>query len=533
MSPSPAPGPASVPSSPPRAAEDGFTLAGMLRQLASSGPAAPAVTMGDLTLTFADLQRRSSQTARLLAARGVGRGDRVAILDKNSPAFYDVLFGAAKLGAVLVGLNFRLAADELKDIVTDAEPKLTFVSGDLRPLLPDQAGVIELGQELGVLREAEDGTDVQAETTPDDIVLQLYSSGTTGRPKGAMLTNANLSWTVRMGREHYAMSAASVNLVPSPLFHIGGVGYGLTTMGQGGHTVLVRDVDPGVMLGLIARHHVTHSFMVPSVIQMLIEHPDIARTDLSSLQRIAYGGASMGQSLLIKAIATLSCEFMAVYGMTETAGTVISMGPADHDPGGPRADRLRAIGPRRPWVEPRLPDPQTGAASPGGTGGEIWARSPQNMAGYWGQPGLTAATLVADGWLRTGDAAYEDADDFVFMHDRIKDMVVTGGENVYPAEVEKVMSGHPAVQEVAVIGVPSERWGETVKAVVVVRSGAHLDPAELIAWTRDRLAHYKCPTSVDIVTELPKNATGKLLKHQLRAPYWPPLGSQPLGTARP
>jgi acyl-CoA synthetase (AMP-forming)/AMP-acid ligase II len=502
----------------------GFTLPAMLRDIASSTPDAPAVTMDGVTLTFADLQRRSSQTARLLAARGVGRGDRVAILGKNSPAFYDVLFGAAKLGAVLVGLNFRLSADELKDIVTDAEPKLTFVSGDLRPLLPDQAGVIELGQEFGVLREAEDVTDVEAETAPGDIVLQLYSSGTTGRPKGAMLTNANLSWTVRMGREHYAMSPASVNLVPSPLFHIGGVGYSLTTMGQGGHTMLVRDVDPAVMLRLIARHHVTHSFMVPSVIQMLIEHPDVTGTDLSSLQRIAYGGASMGQSPLIKAIDILGCEFMAVYGMTETAGTVISMSPADHDPGGPRAGLLRSIGQPLPWVETRIADPLTGADSPVGTVGEIWVRSPQNMTGYWGQPELTAATLVADGWLRTGDAAYEDADGFVFMHDRIKDMVVTGGENVYPAEVEKVMSGHPGVREIAVIGVPSERWGETVKAVVVVRPGADLDPAELIAWTRDRLAHYKCPTSADIVTELPRNATGKVLKHQLRAPYWPPLG---------
>src|ERR1700722_20164286 len=315
----------------------GFTLPAMLRDIASSTPDAPAVTMDGATLTFADLQRRSAQTARLLMAHGIGPGDRVAILDKNSPAFYDVLFGAAKLGAVLIGLNYRMAADELKAIVADAEPKLTFVSDDLRPLLPAEASVITIGLEFDALRAAQDSIDVRAETTPDDIVLQLYSSGTTGQPKGAMLTNASLSWTVRMGREHYAMSRASVNLVPSPLFHIGGVGYSLTTMGQGGHTVLVRDVDPAVMLRLIARHHVTHSFMVPSVIQMLVEHPDIARTDLSSLQRIAYGGASMGQSPLIKAIDVLGCEFMAVYGMTETAGTVISMRPADHDPGGPRA----------------------------------------------------------------------------------------------------------------------------------------------------------------------------------------------------
>ena len=228
----------------------------------------------------------------------------------------------------------------------------------------------------------------------------------------------------------------------------------------------------------------------------------------------------MGETQLLKAMALFGCDFMGVYGMTETAGTVIALDPADHDPGGPRAGLLRSVGRPMPWLEVRIVDPATlEDAAPGGVG-EIWVRSGQNTIGYWNQPQLTADALLAGGWLRTVDAAYLDDEGFVFMHDRIKDMVVSGGENIYPAEVENVLYAHPAVQEVAVIGVPSDRWGETVKAVVVRRPDLPVDAAELITFARARLAHYKCPTSIDFAEELPRNASGKLLKHTLRAPFW-------------
>lgn len=354
----------------------------------------------------------------------------------------------------------------------------------------------------------------------DEVVLQLYSSGTTGRPKGAMITSANLMFTPRMGREYYGMDADTVNLVPSPLFHIGGIGYSLTAMGQGAHTVLVRDVDPAAVLALIERHRVTHTFLVPAVVQMLAESPALAGTDLTSLRRIAYGGAPMGETQLLKAMDLLGCDFMGVYGMTETAGSVTALAPEDHDPGGPRAGLLRSVGRPLPWLDIRVVDPVTGNEAPVGGVGEIWVRSGQNTVGYWGQPELTAETLVEGGWLRTGDAAYFDDDGYLYMHDRIKDMVVTGGENVYPAEVENVLYAHPAVLEAAVIGVPSDRWGETLKAVVVRRPGFALDAAGLIAFARERLAHYKCPTTVDFADELPRNASGKVLKKVLREPYW-------------
>ncbi len=498
----------------------GFTLGDLLRGHAADRPDAPAVTLGDRTVTFGELHTRSSQAARAFAARGVGRGDRVAVLDKNAPTFHDTVFGTAKLGVVTIGLNFRLAAPELAAIVADAAPALVIAAPEFRHLLPADLDVLELGDPFEAALAAESPEDLDIVVDPDDVALQLYSSGTTGQPKGTMISHGSLAWTVRMGREFYAMDATTVNLVPSPLFHIGGVGYGLTAMGQGGHTVLVRDVDPGLLLDLIERHGVTHSFLVPAVVQMLTDHPSLPERDLSSLQRIAYGGAPMSETQLLRAIELLRCEFMGVYGMTETSGTVVALDPADHDPVGPRSRLLRSVGRPLPWLRLKIADPLTGEEAPAGAVGEIWVRAEQNMVGYWHQPELTADTLVDDGWLRTGDAGYLDAEGFLFLHDRLKDMIVTGGENVYPAEVENVLAAHPDVQDLAVIGVPSERWGETVKAMVVRRTGSDVTAEELSTFVRDRLAHYKCPTSFDFVDTLPRNASGKILKFQLRAPFW-------------
>lgn len=495
------------------------TLAGMVRELAATRPGAPAVTLGETTRTFAELDERSSRVAQALLGAGVGPGDRVGVLDKNAPTFFEVVLGAAKVGAVTVGLNFRLAAPEVADVVADCAPALVVVDPAFTDLLPAGPARVVLGPEyeswLGGAEDPGGGLD------PDAPVLQLYSSGTTGRPKGAVLTSANLLWTPRMGAEFYGMDAGTVNLVPAPLFHIGGAGYALTALGQGGHTVLVRDMDPVAVLGLMERHRVTHTFLVPAVVQMLAESPALPGTDLSALRRIAYGAAPMGETQLRKAIALFGCDFMGVYGMTETAGSVVSLQPEDHDPGGPRAGLLRSVGRPLPWVELRVVDPATGTDAEVGGVGEIWVRSGQTTAGYWGQPELTAETITDDGWLRTGDAAYLDAEGYLFLHDRMKDMVVSGGENVYPAEVENVLHAHPGVLEAAVIGVPSDRWGETVKAVVVRRPGTVLDGAELVAFARERLAHYKCPTSVDFADELPRNASGKVLKKVLRAPFWP------------
>ncbi|MGB5757154.1 MAG: AMP-binding protein, partial [Acidimicrobiales bacterium] len=360
---------------------------------------------------------------------------------------------------------------------------------------------------------------------PEDVVFILYTSGTTGVPKGAQLTNHNMAHSAWISVSAYGFTAASTNLVAMPLFHVGGMGYGLSAFFHGGHTVLRRDADPAAIVDNIVTYGVTHAFFVPAVIQAILAVDGVEDADLGSLELLVYGAAPIGDAVLRRALAVLGCQFLQAYGMTETAGTIVTLPPEAHDPDGPRAGLLRSCGRPLPWVELRIIDPNSIAGGepvdvPIGEVGEIWVRSDQNTPGYRNQPEATAQAITGDGWLRTGDAAYRDEDGYLFLFDRFKDMIVSGAENVYPAEVENVLYDHAAVAEVAVIGVPDDRWGETVKAVVVATPGAMIDPDELIELCRDRLARYKCPTSIDVVDALPRNASGKVLKTELRAPYW-------------
>ena len=490
------------------------TLGDTLTRVTAPGPARPALTLDERTVDFGTLDEHAHRVAGALVAAGLRPGDRLAVLARNTPEFYELLFGAARAGVVLVPLNWRLAPPELAAILADADPALLVAGSDLMALAPAGVEAIVLEDGYSAWRDAGGtGDTVAHDPRPDDVVLQLYSSGTTGLPKGARLTHANLAFTPRMGREFYRMGPQSVNLVPSPLFHIGGVGYGLTALGQGGHTVLLSDLSPGHVLRLIARHRVTHAFAVPALIATWVAAPEVASTDLSSLQRVAYGGAPMTEALLRRAIDVLGCGFMAVYGMTETAGTVVSLAPEEHD----QVHLLRSVGRPLPWLEVDLVSPLTGGPVADGEVGEIRVRSGQNSPGYWHRE---ERTVDDEGWLRTGDAAYRDAAGYLYLHDRIKDLIISGGENIYPAEVENAVAAHPDVADVAVVGVPSTRWGETVKAFVVPAPGATIDPAALLADVRTRLARYKCPTSFDVVDGLPRNASGKVLRRELRAPYW-------------
>jgi long-chain acyl-CoA synthetase len=254
------------------------------------------------------------------------------------------------------------------------------------------------------------------------------------------------------------------------------------------------------------------------VIQFLLLTPGVERTDFSTLRAILYGASPITDSVLSKAMETFGCEFIQVYGLTETTGAITQLDPEHHDPiGNPML--LRSCGKPYAWVEMRIVDPETGADVPDGSVGELWTRSPQNMKGYWANEEATRAA-IEDGWFKTGDAGYRDENGFLFLHDRVKDMVVSGGENIYPAEVENVLAKHPDLADVAVIGVPHDKWGEAVKAVVVVREGADVSEQELITFAREYLAGYKLPKSVDFTDVLPRNPSGKLLKREIRAPYW-------------
>ncbi len=351
------------------------------------------------------------------------------------------------------------------------------------------------------------------------MVLQLYTSGTTGLPKGVMLTNGNCSGLMDVA-EAWDVDETSVSLVAMPLFHIGGSGWANVALARGGTDVLVPMVDPAGLIDTIEQSQITNAFLVPAVLQMMCAVPGAENRDYSSLRSIAYGASPITTAALTRTLEVFRAPLFQVYGLTETTGAITELSATDHDPGGPRQHLLRSAGRPYPWVELKAVDPATGEQCDPGEVGEIWTRSRQNSPGYWSKPDDTAAAFDADGWLHTGDAGYLDADGFVFLTDRIKDMIVTGAENVYPIEVESALSEHPEVADVAVIGVPDERWGETVKAVVVRRPGSGLSEEELLAWAKDHLAGFKRPRSVDFVEELPRNPSGKLLKRVLRAPYW-------------
>jgi long-chain acyl-CoA synthetase len=290
-------------------------------------------------------------------------------------------------------------------------------------------------------------------------------------------------------------------------------------MSRGGTSVLLRDLDPAELLRLVAKERVTHAFLVPAVLMVLLATPGVTDTDLSSLRTVFYGASPIGEDVLVRCMEVFDCEFAQVYGMTETTGAIVRLPYEDHDPAGPRRHLLRAAGKALSTVEIKVVDPDTGVEVPAGVVGEVLTRSAFNMLGYWNNPEDTART-VTDGWLHTGDAGYLDADGYLFLHDRIKDMVVSGGENIYPAEVENVLLGIPGVADAAVIGVPDERWGETVKAIVVQAPGADITADTIVASCRERLAHYKCPTSVDFAEAVPRNPSGKILKRDLRERYW-------------
>jgi long-chain acyl-CoA synthetase len=506
------------------------TIADVVRNHAAARPDAPALLFEGRTVTFGELDRRSSQVAQALRALGVSAGDRVAFLDKNGLEWYEVTFGVAKLGAVNVSVNWRLAPPEMAAIIEDAGAEVVIVGPDfvghveqIERDLPQVRAFVAVGGHEGWLDydagvRAQPAEDPGVRSAGGDVAFQLYTSGTTGLPKGVMLTNDNFFEGVsRLGAE-WRFTSDSVNLAMMPLFHIGGSGWAMVGLDHGCATVVLRDVDPAAVLRVIPEHRVTNAFMVPAVIQFLLVTPGVESTDFSSLRALAYGASPISDDVLVRGIETFGCEFIQLYGLTETTGAITQLDGVDHDPVG-NPGLLRSCGKPYPWVELRVVDP-AGDDVPAGTVGELWTRSHQNTIGYWNNPAATAEAITPDGWFRTGDAGYMDTDGYVYLYDRVKDMIVTGGENVYPAELENVLMKHPGVADVAVIGVPDERWGETVKAIVVPASAEPVSEADLIAFARGHLAAYKLPKSVDYAEVLPRNPSGKLLKRELREPYW-------------
>jgi acyl-CoA synthetase (AMP-forming)/AMP-acid ligase II len=476
------------------------SVAAIIRARAAADPAAIAITGDGRELTFGELDERSSRLANALAGLGVRRGDRVAYLDQNATEFWETMFAAAKLGAIMAPLNFRLAGPELKTILADAEPAVlvaaeALLAGLPPDTVPPATAVIAVGDtyEPFLLSGAPDDPGEQA--TGADIAVLMYSSGTTGAAKGVCITAENLLTGVATFVGEFAPDAGSRSLVPPPYYHIAASGWSLIALSVGGRVVQVREPRPDHLLDLMQAHATTHAALVPAIIQIMVELPQAQTAD-----------------------------FTQSYGLTETVGVGTLLRPDDHRSADP--SRLRSAGRAAAGVEVAVVNPGTGAALRPGQTGEIVIRGRNVTPGYWRRPEATAALFLPGGWLRTGDAGQLDADGYVTIADRIKDIIISGGENIIPGEVERVLAEHPGVLEAAVVGVPSERWGETPLAFVVRRPGPEVTPDELIAFCRGRLAHYKCPAAIEWAQALPRNPSGKVLRRKLREPYWKHLDRQ-------
>lgn len=516
-----------------------YTVAGIIRELARQQPDHEMFVLGDQRRTWGEELEIACRVGQSLAREGLSAGDRIAFLDRNGTAYFDFLFGGSLIGAVNVAVNWRLAPSEMAAIIDDSCAPVLVIHADYLDCLADMSVGLSHVRRIVVIGETKDSRCSDSRSVPfeewiegsepedpghvgtdDEVSMQLYTSGTTGLPKGVMLTNGNLSTAIAAANRTFNISDDTVSLVAMPLFHIGGSGWALSAMSRGGRSIILRDVDPDLLLRLIAAEQITEMFLVPAVLMVLLATPSLNTTDLSSVRLIFYGASPISEDVLVKCMAAFGCGFCQVYGMTETTGAITSLPFEDHDPDGPRRGLLRSAGKPLPGIEIKIIDPDTGQEAGTGAVGEVQTRSPYNMAGYWAKPDETAATIDDAGWLRTGDAGYFDAEGYLYLHDRIKDMIVSGGENIYPAEVENVLLSHPAVVDAGVIGVPDDRWGETVKAIVVFAPSSHASEAELIEHCRANLAHYKCPTSVETSDALPRNPSGKILKRELRAPYW-------------
>lgn len=486
------------------------------------------------SITYAEARALVNQAAHALVGQGLHAGDRMAILSKNSLEYPLLYFACSKAGVVPVPLNYRLAPGEWAYIINDARAQLVLVSPDfalkIDKLRGDLSGV--RGYVLLDSRDADEYVNfyewIRGQPTDapernvhsDDDVWQMYTSGTTGYPKGAVIRHRSIVANAVQFHWSVPRNPGERTLVVAPLYHAAGTITFIAAVAAGGTLYLLKDFDPAEVVRVLAEENIAHTTLVPAMLQAcLVGAPDVASRDYSSLKKIMYGASPIAEETLRRAMEVFQCQFYQAYGLTETTAILTILSHEDHR----RAVRDKPellLSAGRPMVGTRIKI--VGAddkEAPPNCIGEIWGQGPQIMRGYWNLDEATEQAL-SGGWLRTGDAGRMDEEGYLYVEDRVKDMIISGGENIYPREVENCLFRHEAVADCAVIGIPDDRWGEVVKAVVCLKPGREASREELIGFCRERIAHFKCPTHVVFVPELPRTASGKVLKRKLREKDW-------------
>ncbi len=489
-----------------------------------------AFLCGKEKLSFEQFDKRSNQVAQGILKEYIAPGSRIAFLGKDSFAGYEILFGLSKAKKVFLPINWRLAKEEVSFIIANSKTNLVFVNHEFLPLLEKINEEAHTTLKIIVIdgnpgknyidytewRSKQLTTHPCLEYDANDVVVQMYTSGTTGRPKGVQLTNNTffqlLATMDKIKDPWMELNQEDILLISLPIFHIGGMWWAIQGFLSGGTGVILETFQAWKALEAIEKHRITKVAMVPAMIQFSLLEPNIDHIDMSSVKGFLYGGSPISTSLLIKAMQLFACDFFQVYGLTETGNMAVCLRPEDHT--NTSEQLLKSVGKPLPGVSLKIVDTQHNVL-PTNTIGEIWIKSPSNMVGYWENEIANKQTMI-DGWICTGDAGYLNEEGYVFVCDRIKDMIIYADENVYPAEIENVLGLHENVKEVAVIGVPDDKWGEIVKAIVVPKDKNVLNKRILTGFLKGKIADYKIPKSFSFIDLLPRNPSGKVLKNELR-----------------